>query len=159
MYFNPKYILACLPFFLCTNTYASWPLESGNTVTTTQARAIANELVHRGMLTVAPSGAVINEVSLKGTYSLNYRNYLDKLDLTELYVKFSTMTFAGGVIKLSVSATFSNGDCNRPTITYAAASGSSGLLDVAIKRYFSEQSLQFVRDNLIRQTILAKYCN
>ena len=117
----------------------------------------ADNIIH-SILTAAPAGTKVSDISLAGTYDINAQHYLTTVNMTHIDFKAVVYSFLKDSISIQLSANMTDGDCAHPVITAENESGSNQVIDDKLKAYLKDHAIEVVKDHLIHQTDLEKYC-
>lgn len=154
-------VLLASTTLLCANANA---LELKSVVSPVQA-----DTVVRSLIKLAPKGTRVSNISIAGSfttsendYAVNENNYLTSIDAGPVTFRFviyvGVLPTLSDTVTMRLAANFQDGDCNNPQITVAETSGTNALMDGKIRSYVREHAVELMRDSLVKQTDLVKYC-
>lgn len=146
-------LLASATLF-CANAYAH-DLKS----VVSQAQA---DTVVRSLIKLAPKGTRVSNISMAGTFDTDANNYLSTVDAGPLSFRFviyiGALPTLSDTVTMRLAAHFQDGDCTKPEVTVVESSGTNALMDGKIASYIKDHALELMRDSLVKQTDLVKYC-
>ena len=132
--------------------------DTSYNLSTVISQAQASNIVN-SLLSTAPSGTKVSNISLKGSFNLDSQNYLGEVNLTEINFTVVAYSIIKDNISVKLDASFPDGNCNNPVILSESESGSSSLIDPKLSTYLKEHAVEIVKNNLINQSDLLSYCH